>query len=309
MQRRARMGVTAALAALAVGLSGCTGGSDGDDGSTDGKSGDGSQSSPAKPGTHASLPEPCGAVSEDTLKDLLVAGAEGETKQPTPEGTAAVTYDIERRVGCQWKSTSTLGSHHLAIDLERVVSYDSTVSDDDRAAELYDAKARKDDIPSEAPEVPEPEESEEPGDDEGADGEDSGDAEDKDEDKDADGEQDGTEPQPETSAGDSEKTPSGSQDPTPPGDESADPSSPSPDPALAPRPLEGIGDVAYLNDELVTADSGLHRDITLVFRAGNVIVTVEYDQWSTDKRLTPGSEELQEKAQKLAKQLVEQLGS
>ena len=299
MQRRARVGATAALAALAVSLSGCTGGSD-DDGSSDGKSGGSSQSSPAKPGTHASLPEPCGSVSEDALKELLVASPEGATKQPLPEGTAALTYDIERRVGCQWKSTSTLGSHHLAIDLERVVSYDSTVSDDDRAAELYDAKARKDDIPSEAPEVPEPEEDEESGDDDTD--EDTGDEED------ADGEQDDTEPRPGTSA-DSAKTPSGDQDPAPSGDDSAAPSSPSPDPALAPRPLEGIGDVAYLNDELVTTDSGLHRDITLVFRAGNVIVTVEYDQWSTDKRLTPGSEELQEKAQKLAKQLVEQLGS
>ncbi|MBB1247122.1 hypothetical protein GL263_26765, partial [Streptomyces durbertensis] len=88
-----------------------------------------------------------------------------------------------------------------------------------------------------------------------------------------------------------------------------DPAASSADPALAPRPLPGIGDAAYLNDRLVTADAGLHRDITVVFRAGNVLVTVEYNEWSNDKRRIPGSEELQEKAQKLAKQLAARLDS
>ncbi|MBU7598274.1 hypothetical protein JGS22_011775 [Streptomyces sp. P38-E01] len=304
MQRRARRSATAALIALTLGLTGCTGGSESDD-EGDGKSDGSSQTGPAKPGTHASLPEPCGAVSEDALRELLVAGGEesaSPTNRPLPEGTASVTYDIERRVGCKWKSTGTLGSHHLAIDLERVVSYDSEVSDDDRAAELYDARARKDKIPDEAPQVDEDaqdtEGTEEPGGDGSTDDAEPDDAGNTPGDEGAGGSQ---EPQ----GGEDGPSPSdgGSADSTDP----ADPDDPSADPALVPRPLEAIGDVAYLNDELVTADSGLHRDITLVFRAGNVIVTVEYDQWSTDKRLIPGSEELQEKAQKLAKQLVGQL--
>lgn len=291
MRGRARVGTTAALAALTLGITACTGGSGGDVGSTDGKAGRGSQPGPAKPGTHASLPEPCGAPSEDTLHELLVNGDEqrpaDERKELLPEGTAAITFDIERRVGCQWKSTSSLGSHHLTIDFERVVSYDSAVSDDDRAAELYDAKALKADIPAQAPDAQQ-----------------SGDPDDSQTGDEAD----------ETEDDDSEGASPNSQDPDSSAggdDESASPADavPTPDPALAPRPVEGIGDAAYLNDELVTADSGLHRDITLVFRAGNVIVTVEYDQWSTDKRLIPGSETLQERAQKLAKQLAEQLNS
>ncbi|MCK1796587.1 DUF3558 domain-containing protein [Streptomyces sp. XM4193] len=307
MQRRARRSATAALIALTLGLTGCTGGSDGED-EGDGKSGGSSQTGPAKPGTHASLPEPCGAVSEETLRELLVAdGAESAspTNRPLPEGTAAVTYDIERRVGCKWKSTGTLGSHHLSIDLERVVSYDGEISDDDRAAELYDARARKDKIPDEAPPVDEDSEEDENSEDS--------------EDSDGDGSTEDAEPDGAGNTPDDEDTggseePQGGEDGTGPSDDGsadatdpADPDDPAADPALVPRPLEAIGDVAYLNDELVTADSGLHRDITLVFRAGNVIVTVEYDQWSTDKRLIPGSEELQEKAQKLAKQLVGQL--
>ncbi|WP_346099289.1 hypothetical protein [Streptomyces olivaceiscleroticus] len=74
--------------------------------------------------------------------------------------------------------------------------------------------------------------------------------------------------------------------------------------SLAPRPLADLGDAAFLNDALVTADSGLHRDITVVFRVSNVIVTIEYDQWSTDKSVLPDRRELQEKAQKLAAELA-----
>ncbi|PGH49834.1 hypothetical protein CRI70_15360, partial [Streptomyces sp. Ru87] len=77
------------------------------------------------------------------------------------------------------------------------------------------------------------------------------------------------------------------------------------DPDIAPRPLDELGDVAYIDDRLVTADSGLHRDIALVFRTSNVIVTIRYDQWSTDRSAIPDSEELQRNAQRLARELSE----
>lgn len=77
---------------------------------------------------------------------------------------------------------------------------------------------------------------------------------------------------------------------------------------LSPRQLDGIGDEAFLNDEFSTGDSGVHRDITIVFRSSNVIVTLEYDQWSTDPRHVPSSAELQDKAQNLARKLPGHFG-
>ena len=53
------------------------------------------------------------------------------------EGTATVTYDTDRKVGCRWKSDAQDASGHLSVDFERVVSYDPAVSDDDRAREVY----------------------------------------------------------------------------------------------------------------------------------------------------------------------------
>lgn len=306
MRRRTRVSAAAVLVALTVGAAGCTGGTDSNSQNGDGKRGGDSSATPAKPGTHASLPEACGSVSEDALRELLLGGASEERTGETEElfeGTAAVTYDNERRAGCQWKSAASPGSRHLKVDFERVVSYDSSISDDDRASVLYETRARKDEIPAEAPET---------------DDEDTESSEDSDGSGAADEESEGSESD---EPGANEPTGNGSSVPTPsssdsaqsPDDDSGGTSDPSDDaasnPGLAPRPLEGIGDVAYLNDELVTADSGLHRDVTVVFRAGNVIVTVRYDQWSNDKRLVPGSRELQEKAQKLAKQLAEQLNS
>ncbi len=69
--------------------------------------------------------------------------------------------------------------------------------------------------------------------------------------------------------------------------------------------LDDLGDAAFLNDKLITADSGVHRDVTVVFRTSNVIVTIGYDQWSTDKSMLPESQELQDRARSLAGELVE----
>ncbi|UGY92917.1 hypothetical protein [Streptomyces gobiensis] len=286
MRRRAYMGGAAAVAALAVGLAACTGGSNGAGDTSDPKPGDTPGSTgAAKPGKHRSLPEPCGSVAEDTLRELLTDAADASAPT-TLEGDASVTYDIDRRVGCRWKNTTSLGSRHLTIDFERVVSYEAAVSDDDRAAELYDTKALKDEIPATPPT---------------ADDSPSGDISPQ-----TDGSGD---PEDAKNAEDAESADSSGSAESPETSEDSTSASPSSSPALAPRPLEGIGDAAYLNDELTTADSGVHRDITLVFRTGNVIVTVEYDQWSTGKSRLPDSEELQEKAQKLAKELAGRLDS
>ena len=66
-----------------------------------------------------------------------------------------MTYDADRRVGCRWKSSTSLGSRHLHIDFQRVVSYDGDVSDEDKAAQLYADKARAADIPHATPSGPE----------------------------------------------------------------------------------------------------------------------------------------------------------
>ncbi|MGW7520365.1 hypothetical protein ACWGJ2_32770 [Streptomyces sp. NPDC054796] len=290
---------------LAGGLTACTG-SSGEDGGDDTKPGGASTSTAAAPpGKYRTLPEPCGAVDTSTLKKLL-PGAEGEetgsgdaNPSASPyEGEPTVTYDTDRRVGCRWKSATTLGTRHLTVNMERVVSYDPAISDDEQAEMLYDEKAAKADIPASGSPSAESDA------DSGSDGDGSG----------------------EDSGADSEKSDSGSASPSPPSSSSShkstdpdadksedeertaedeDAGSPSPGDDLSPRVLTGIGDTAYIDDQLDTADSGVHRDITLVFRTANVIATVEYDQWVTDKRRLPDSAELQEKAQSVARELAE----
>ncbi len=139
MQRKAYVPGLAAL--LAVLVAGCSAG-DGSDGSaTDSKAGEGTQSV-AEPGKYRTLLEPCGSVERGTLKDLLPGTAElpEEQQQRIFRGTAAVTYDTDRRVGCNWKADSPDASHTLSLDFERVVSYDTSVSDDDRAQEVFAKK-------------------------------------------------------------------------------------------------------------------------------------------------------------------------
>ncbi|MEV0368676.1 hypothetical protein AB0I10_02390 [Streptomyces sp. NPDC050636] len=275
-----------AAAALAVGLTGCTGGSATDGGATDAKGGDAtSSSSAAQPGRYQTLPEACGLPAPSTVRGMLPGDGE---RLPATEaekiyaGQADVTYDTDRRVGCRWKRETTAGTRHLSLDIQRVVSYDSAVSDDDKAQEIYGNRELAAGIPSDgssssaspSPSTPKGKETGKGGD-KGKGGEETP-------------EGDGTE------SGD----PSGSPDPS--DDASMDPGG-----STAPRVLNGLGDAAFLNDKLVTADSGVHRDITVVFRTSNVIVTITYDQWSTDKTMLPESQELQDKARSLAGELAE----
>jgi hypothetical protein len=314
VQRRARTYVTgvALVAVLSGGLTACTG-SSGDDGE-DTKAGDPTASAPsAPPGRYRTLPEPCGSVDRGTLKKLL-PGAEaaqgasedesgssgkgpgGGTKTSPYEGDAIVTYDTDRRVGCRWRSATTLATRHLAVDFERVVSYDPSVSDDEQAELLYDERAGQAEIPTDSNSA-----------DDGGDGGDgSGDGGDGG-DKTAEKEESGEDGEGDDGKGGGDSSKSEKSDSASPDPEDSEPgSSPSSDADLSPRMLTDIGDSAYIDDQLDTGDSGVHRDITLVFRSANVIATVKYDQWLTDKRRTPDSAELQEKALTVAERLAAQ---
>ncbi|WP_051831569.1 hypothetical protein [Streptomyces violens] len=359
----------AAAVALATMLAGCSGSSDTDAGAEDAKGGDSTSSAPvAEPGEFDSLPEPCGLPARRTLRGMLPTDGSAETREEAEKvyrGRADITFDTDRRVGCHWKRETSEGTRHLNIDLQRVVSYDGSVSDDDKAQELYAKRELAAHIPSGTPSAPTPSASKSSGasEEKGEQGEKSGGASERGTGSDADsrtGSGSGTRPSggrgPATDAsaapaqrddsattgdtagdragntagntpGDAQDTSSGkgSGDGTRPSDtrtaEGDSPGSPSssgsPDPSgssgsgspddaasLAPRPLADLGDAAFLDDALVTADSGLHRDVTVVFRSSNVIVTIEYDQWSTDKSVLPDRRELQEKARALAAELA-----
>ncbi|MEV7197934.1 DUF3558 domain-containing protein [Streptomyces sp. NPDC093510] len=288
MQRKAKACVPGVAALLAALLTGCTGASGGD-GSDDSKpGGSGSSTAPAQPGKYRTLPEPCGEVDTDTLDAMLPGIAEmedTEQREKAYEGTPTGTYDTDRRVGCRWKVESSGASHHLMIDFERVVSYDGTVSDDARAAEVYATKLREagltrptgssseDASPtaddSEAGDKPQGGKNARRDDDKGK----------RDDDK---GEKTGS-----PDAGTDARAES-SEATTPP-------------PGLEPRTLTDLGDEAFLDDALTTAASASrHRTVTVVFRTSNVIVTIEYDEQPGRRTDVPDSKEMQDKAHELA---------
>ncbi|CAM5685166.1 hypothetical protein SALBM135S_03013 [Streptomyces alboniger] len=322
MQRKVYVpGVAALLAAV---LTGCTGGSGLGDDAGDSKPGDtGGSTTSAAPGKYRTLPEPCGEVEQSTLDAMLPGIAEMRDEEPREkayEGTPTVTYDTDRRVGCRWKVESSGASHHLLVDFQRVVSYDGTVSDDDRAAELYAKKLEAADLPeaptaepessadeSGGPESPSGDGDEAAGDkaagdkaraDEARDGK-ARDGKAADEDADEDGKKGDTK-------GDKNDAEDGGKngDEDGAGGESA--SRPATPPAgLEPRVLDGLGDEAYLDDALTTAASATrHRTVTVVFRTSNVIVTIEYDEQPGRRTDVPDSKEMQDKAQELADSLV-----
>ncbi|MGW7608300.1 DUF3558 domain-containing protein [Streptomyces sp. NPDC054766] len=279
MQRKAYVSGAAVL--LAALLAGCSGGSGVGSSAPDSKGGDTGTTAPvAQPGKYRTLPEACGAADHDTLDTLLpgIQQIADETQQEKEyEGNATLTYDTDRRDGCNWKAESASGTDHLFVDFERVVSYDNAVSDDSKAEELYAVKQTAADLP---------------------------------------------EPAVSTSAsapasGSASPSPSGSAA-TPAdgntgavGDASGAPSAPSASasasqaPAdLQPRVLDDLGDEAFIDDKLSTGPStAQQRTVTVVFRTSNVIVTIEYAEQPTASANTPDSEEMQDRARKLAREL------
>ncbi|MFI2188909.1 hypothetical protein [Streptomyces sioyaensis] len=274
-----------AAAALAVGLTGCTGGSGPDGSGADAKGGGAASSNPGgEPGRYQTLPEACGLPSRSAIRSMLPGDGQPLSSAEADKvygGQADITYDTDRRVGCRWTRETTAGTRHIGLDIQRVVSYDGAVSDDDKAQGIYDKKELAAQIPSGAgspsPTASPPSASKDKGKDKG------------------------TEAVPNGASNPKGKAPSGS--PSPSSDPSTEPSG-----STAPRVLDGLADAAFLNDKLVTADSGVHRDVTVVFRTSNVIVTLTYDQWSTDKTMLPDSQELQDKARSLAGDLADNLG-
>ncbi|MEW2081767.1 DUF3558 domain-containing protein [Streptomyces sp. NPDC005283] len=270
MQRKAYVpGLAALLIAL---VAGCTAGTGTDGSTTDSKAG-GAKSSAAPPGKYRTLLEPCRSVERSTLKDLLPGAAElpEDQQQNVYRGTAAVTYDTDRRVGCSWKADAPDASHHLTLDFERVVSYDGAVSDEDRAQEVFAKKQAAASLPVAV-------------DPRGGKG------------------QESTAPAQSTAPATPPTTPS-----TPTG--TGTPSGTGTPDGLAPRVLESLGDAAFLDDVLAGAGAGStaqRRTVSVVFRTSNVIVTIVYAEQAAVTTEVPDSKELQEKAQGLARGLVEQ---
>ncbi|UZJ30715.1 hypothetical protein [Streptomyces endophytica] len=307
-----------AVAALAAGLAGCTGGPGTDGDAADAKGGDpAATSQSAEPGRYQTLPEACGLPSRSTVRAMLPGDGQhlsGTEADKLYGGQADITYDTDRRVGCHWTRETDAGTRHLSLDIQRVVSYDAAVSDDDKAQEIYDSKELAAQIPSgggagSSPTAPPSK---------GAKGTKS--TEDAKDTKSAKGGATAAGKNPEkTPSGESGKDgatgkPGAGASANPSGDPSAASTAPSTtdpsasgDASTAPRVLDGLADAAFLNDKLITADSGVHRDVTVVFRTSNVIVTITYDQWSTDKSMLPESQELQDKARSLADELSDRL--
>jgi len=347
VQRTARTYVIGAALAMALtGLTACSGSSGGDSGD-DTKSGESTATADPAPGKYQTLPEPCGTIGTGTLKDLLPGspgspgsggdggdggGSAGNASASPYQGQPSVTYDTDRRVGCHWKSATSLSTRHLSIDLERVVSYDPSVSDDKQAEQLYTERADQADIPGVAKPSPGEGQSGAPNSEKSDSGHSGGQHKHKGEPTrkrsekqpqqggerlrsdggrvadgaDRSGGSAGHGGNSRTRAGGSAASEAGSGSASDDGSPSA---TPSPDDDLSPRTLDDIGDNAYINDKLDTGDSGVHRDITLVFRSANVVATVKYDQWLTDKDRTPDSADLQDKARKVAEELASDLDS
>ncbi|MEV6741844.1 DUF3558 domain-containing protein [Streptomyces sp. NPDC051104] len=292
MQRKAYVpGAAVLLAAL---LAACTGGSGSGGRATDPKAGSTTSAAAPQPGKYRTLADACSAVTHDTL-DALLPGltrmADQEQRDKAYQGDAALTYNNDRRSGCRWKAESTDATDHLFVDFERVVSYDNAVSDDNAAHQVYATKEQAANLPepsagssssSGSPASPSP-----------GSGSGSGFA------------------SPSSSASASATVSaagaSGSPDPSASasGSPSGSPSVTGTPADLQPRTLDDLGDEAFIDDELSTAQQ---RTVTVVFRTSNVIVTIEYDEQPAAPGTTPSSEDMQDKARKLAGQLAGSLG-
>ncbi|MFJ9035208.1 DUF3558 domain-containing protein [Streptomyces sp. NPDC102406] len=312
MQRKSYAYVVPGIAVfLAALLAGCTGGSGSDDDAGDAKQGGMSASAPAaKPGKYRTLPEPCAQPDKETL-DAMLPGIKELTderqRENAYEGTATATYDTDRRAGCGWKDGSaTGGTHRLTLDFERVVSYGASDSDDASAQEVFASKLEKADLPTPVPtssvtETDKPEKTDKP--------EETGKSEKADKTEKADkADKSGTSEKAGEGGKSDRSDQSGASDA---GAESSAPASPSssvPAAELQPRLLDGLGDEAFIDDELSGPEAARSRTVTVVFRTSNALVTIQYVAQSATPGQAPDSKESQDTVQELAQKLVGKFG-
>ncbi|MFJ8634744.1 DUF3558 domain-containing protein [Streptomyces sp. NPDC093568] len=286
MQRKAYVsGVAALLAAL---LAGCTGSSDTGGTADDSNPGDsGTAAVTAEPGRYDSLPEPCGVIDEDTLDSLLPGIrqiTDAEQREKAYEGTPTLTFDTDRKVGCRWKVDSADATDHLFVDFERVVSYDTSVSDDSEAQTLFASRQV-------AADLPEPTSSESGSGTAGS--------------ADPSGSPSSSPSNSASPSVSSSVSSSGSPAASASESESADGATSA---ELQPRVLEDLGDEAFLDDELGSSGStAQQRTVTVAFRTSNVIVTIAYEEQPATVGAVPDSEEMQDRAQNLAARLADAL--
>lgn len=302
MQRWAFAQAVATAAVLAVALAGCTGSDEGS-GAVESQSGGADASLPVPSGKYSSLPEPCTALSTGKLGELLPGTVDEESDEDAEEaltGRPDLTYDADRQVGCRWERETTEGGHKLELQFERIVSYDDEISDDQQAAQIYAERAEEHDVDvsSDRPDLPDKTDTgngtgeSSPQNAGGTDGSEKGG---KSSGRPAKG---GTDENTGADGGPDGGTDSGSDSP----DDGSSPSE-----TIAPRPLDDIGDESFLDDRTGGAGAGVQREVTVVFRTSNVVVTVTYDQWHTAGSEPPDSAELQQRAQQVADQLADQL--
>ncbi|MBO1337826.1 DUF3558 domain-containing protein [Streptomyces sp. VRA16 Mangrove soil] len=299
MQRKSYAYVPGVAVLLTALLAGCSGSSDDGAGTDDSKPGSTSATaSAAKPGKYRTLPEPCSQPGQDMLDEMLPGIAkitDQDQREKAYEGVATTTFDTARRVGCRWKDdTSAGGSHRLTLDFERVVSYDTSVSDDSKAEDVFASKADKAHLPEPVPQPPSPDASDSPESSGSSASVDSSESSGSSDASAAAGDAEGSGKKSGAQSGDGDASSSATASPSASG-ASAD---------LRPRLLDGLGDEAFLNDVPAGPTSSRTRTVTVVFRTSNVVVTIEYEAQPATSGDVPDSKEMQDRAQELALKLV-----
>ncbi|AQT76712.1 MULTISPECIES: hypothetical protein [unclassified Streptomyces] len=281
-----------ALAAGAAGLTGCTGGSDG--GSTSDSKAGGSSAAPAQPGKYRSLPAPCRAAADSKKLKAMLPAPDSLTPQQRDQlyaGVADASYDGDRHVGCRWTAQTPEETRLLSVGFERVVSYDrGAASDDDKAKQVYVRLLTDAHLPFPGPVTTPGPGAANPG-------------------------------NPANPANPAASTPPPAAPPAAPPASGAPSAgapaagtpapgtSPSAQPELGSRVLEGLGTEAFLDDKLSAAGAtaAQSRTVRIVFRTSNVIVKIEYSVQPTLPGTIPPSGETQDKARQLAQALAERL--
>ncbi|MEV7585575.1 DUF3558 domain-containing protein [Streptomyces erythrochromogenes] len=279
-----------ALAAGAAGLTGCTGGSDG--GSTSDSKAGGSSAAPAQPGKYRSLPAPCRAAADSKKLKAMLPEPEGLTPEQRDQlyaGVADASYDGDRHVGCRWTSQTPEETRLLSVGFERVVSYDrGAASDDDKAKQVYVRLLTDAHLPFPGPVTTPGQGAANPASPNPA----------------------SPNPANPSPANPAASPPPAGGAPSPGAPASGTPApgtSPSAQPELGSRVLEGLGTEAFLDDKLSAAGAtaAQSRTVRIVFRTSNVIVKVEYSVQPAAPGTVPPSGETQDKARQLAQALAE----